>query len=342
MANLSSQHARFGSGKAVRRVEDEALLTGQGRFADDVNAAGEAHVAFLRSPHPHARIVAIDTAAAAAMPGVIAVVTGADLVRAGVKPLLLSADFRAPMARRRRRRRGMRSRLDVVRHVGEAVAAVVAESVAAGARRDRGHRRSLRAAADGRRGRRARLRRARRSSGPRPPATSRARCATATPKRPRRRFARPRTWCASTSSTSASRRARSSRARPSPRTTPATERLTLTVSCQTPTGLRDELGEAVLGIPKEKVRVLVGDVGGGFGMKTNLYPEDVVAGVLRAPIQASGQMVRRRAWTSFSRPRTAATSRARRSSRSTRTGASSRCASTRSPTSAPMPPAAAS
>ena len=53
-------------------------------------------------------------------------------------------------------------------------------------------------------------------------------------------------------------------------------RITLRVSCQTPTGLRDDLCEAVLGIPTDKVRVLVGDVGGGFGMKTGLYPEDVV------------------------------------------------------------------
>ena len=77
MPKLSSQLARFGSGKAVRRVEDEALLIGKGRFADDVNAPpGALHLAVLRSPHPHARIVAIDTAAAAALPGVLAVVTG--------------------------------------------------------------------------------------------------------------------------------------------------------------------------------------------------------------------------------------------------------------------------
>jgi carbon-monoxide dehydrogenase large subunit len=56
-----------------------------------------------------------------------------------------------------------------------------------------------------------------------------------------------------------------------------TQRFTLRVSCQTPTGLRDDLCNAVLDIPTEQVRVLVGDVGGGFGMKTSLYPEDVVA-----------------------------------------------------------------
>jgi carbon-monoxide dehydrogenase large subunit len=56
----------------------------------------------------------------------------------------------------------------------------------------------------------------------------------------------------------------------------ATGRITLRVSCQTPTGLRDELCAEALGIANDKVRVLVGDVGGGFGMKTGLYPEDVV------------------------------------------------------------------
>ena len=130
MAKLSSQLARFGSGKAVRRVEDEALLIGKGRFADDVNAPGELHLAVLRSPHPHARIVAIDTAAAAALPGVLAVVTGTDLVRAGVNPLALSADFRradgSPTATPPRHALAV----DVVRHVGEAVAAVVAASPA--------------------------------------------------------------------------------------------------------------------------------------------------------------------------------------------------------------------
>src|SRR5207237_10176749 len=53
-------------------------------------------------------------------------------------------------------------------------------------------------------------------------------------------------------------------------------RITLRVSCQTPTGLRDALCAEVLGISNDKVRILVGDVGGGFGMKTGLYPEDVV------------------------------------------------------------------
>src|SRR4029077_20497053 len=56
----------------------------------------------------------------------------------------------------------------------------------------------------------------------------------------------------------------------------ASGRITLRATSQTPTGLRDALCDAVLGIAHDKVRVVVGDVGGGFGMKTSLYPEDVV------------------------------------------------------------------
>ena len=54
----------FGIGEPVRRKEDLRLLTGRGRYVDDVAPAGLAHIVFVRSPHAHARIVAIDTAAA--------------------------------------------------------------------------------------------------------------------------------------------------------------------------------------------------------------------------------------------------------------------------------------
>ena len=71
-----SQFGRFGSGKPVRRVEDADLLMGKGRFADDVSLPDQVFACFLRSPHPHARIVSIDTTAAAAVPGIVRIVTG--------------------------------------------------------------------------------------------------------------------------------------------------------------------------------------------------------------------------------------------------------------------------
>src|SRR5688572_13870398 len=78
---------RFGSGQAVRRVEDPALVAGLGRYTDDVAEPGQLHLVFVRSTHAHARIAALDVDAARAMPGVVAVYTGVDLATAGVKPL---------------------------------------------------------------------------------------------------------------------------------------------------------------------------------------------------------------------------------------------------------------
>ena len=68
-----------GIGAAVRRKEDFRFITGKGQYTDDINRPGQSYIHFLRSPHAHARIKAIDAKAAAAMPGVLAVLTGADL-----------------------------------------------------------------------------------------------------------------------------------------------------------------------------------------------------------------------------------------------------------------------
>jgi carbon-monoxide dehydrogenase large subunit len=75
---------KFGVGQPVTRLEDARLLRGQGHYQDDTNLPGQLHAVFLRSPHAHARIKAIDTAAAAAAPGVRAVYTGADYATDGL------------------------------------------------------------------------------------------------------------------------------------------------------------------------------------------------------------------------------------------------------------------
>jgi len=270
----SAQYGRFGSGQAVLRVEDESLLRGQGHFADDVNAPGQAYVLFLRSTYPHARIVSIDTTAAAKMPGVIAVVTGQELAKAGVKPLPTSPDFRradgSPTAAPPR----YALAVDTVRFVGEAVAAVVAETRAAG--RDAleaidVNYEPLSVVVD--------------------PVAAVA-------------SGSPLVWPVATNNIAAEIRHGNvpaatkafataahvialdlvnQRLAPcpiEPRAVLASydakdDRITLLVSSQTPTGLRDTLCD-MLGIPHDKVRVQVGDVGGGFGMKTGLYPEDAV------------------------------------------------------------------
>jgi carbon-monoxide dehydrogenase large subunit len=115
-------------GKPLRRLEDARLLTGQGRYTDDVRPEGAAHVAFLRSPHAHARIAKLDVTVARAAPGVLAVYTGADVAADGLQPL--------PFAQLHKRQDGspivapprMPLTAGVARFVGDAVAMVVAET----------------------------------------------------------------------------------------------------------------------------------------------------------------------------------------------------------------------
>jgi carbon-monoxide dehydrogenase large subunit len=112
------------------RVEDHRFLTGQGRYVDDIELAGMAHGLPLLSPHAHARVVAIDTTQALASPGVLAVLTGADLERAGLggmPPLFMPEDMGGPKGHRTYRPLLVHDR---VRCVGDRLAFVVAETAA--------------------------------------------------------------------------------------------------------------------------------------------------------------------------------------------------------------------
>ncbi len=269
-----TSYPRFGSGQAVRRIEDDGLLTGQGRYTDDVAPAGQGQLCFVRSPYPHARIVSIDTSAARALPGVLAVVTGAELAAAGVKPIPGAAAFKRAKgeAGATPARRALAH--ERVRFVGEAVAAVVAETLqqardaaeavyveyeelpmvvsvedatAAGAP-------ALceqapdNIAAEMRHG----------DEAATAAAFARARHVVALELTNQRLAAvtlEPRTVLAFID--------------------PADRRLTIRMSTQMPSGVRNSVCES-LGLAREQVRVLVGDVGGGFGMKTGVYPEDIV------------------------------------------------------------------
>jgi carbon-monoxide dehydrogenase large subunit len=112
-------------GARVPRVEDPALLTGRARFVDDVKLPGTLHAAFVRSPHAHARIGAIDTAAALAMPGVHAVLTANDLPgRLATEPLPMPVPNAAITALRTQHALAR----DEVCYVGEAIAVVVADN----------------------------------------------------------------------------------------------------------------------------------------------------------------------------------------------------------------------
>jgi aerobic carbon-monoxide dehydrogenase large subunit len=120
---------RFGISQPVRRREDARLITGRGSFADDVNVPGQARAAFLRSSHGHGLIRGIDAGAARNAPGALAVMTGEDLRAAGVGyiPYLPLGGFTmdAPVETPR-----PALAQDKVRHVGEPIVMVVAETLA--------------------------------------------------------------------------------------------------------------------------------------------------------------------------------------------------------------------
>src|SRR5215469_16619087 len=113
------------------RREDFRLVTGSGRYTADWNLDGQVHGCFLRSDHAHAEIVTIDTSAARAVPGVLAVLTGADVVAAGFKtpPVILFIKGKSGSSFKLPHRHALAH--ERVRFVGEPVALVVAESEAA-------------------------------------------------------------------------------------------------------------------------------------------------------------------------------------------------------------------
>ncbi|MFL1462012.1 xanthine dehydrogenase family protein molybdopterin-binding subunit [Roseococcus sp. DSY-14] len=111
-------------GQSLRRREDARFLRGQGRYVDDHAPPGALHAVFLRSPHAHARIAALDAAAARAMPGVRLVLTGAEV--ADTRPIPCVSNL-GPEARLHEPPRPNLAH-DAVRHVGEAVALVVADT----------------------------------------------------------------------------------------------------------------------------------------------------------------------------------------------------------------------
>jgi carbon-monoxide dehydrogenase large subunit len=125
-------------GKPLPRKEDARLITGKGRFTDDFNLDGQTYAVMVRSPYPHARIVAIDAAAAKAMPGVRGVFTGADCLTDKLAPIPHDPVPKTKFDMKLTGPGGgavfigpnMLLPADKARHVGEAVAMVVAETKA--------------------------------------------------------------------------------------------------------------------------------------------------------------------------------------------------------------------
>ena len=267
----SPETTRFGSGKSVKRLEDQQLLLGAGQYTNDVTLPGQSYLVFLRSPYPHAKITRLDTTAAKAMPGVYGLITGQDLLTAGVKPMArpmnfkradggpLSSTTRYPLA------------TDTVRFVGEPIVAIVADTeenarnAAEAIQIEFDPLQSASTLAD--------------ALAPNAPLFTEA---------PDNRVAETRYGDITATQAAFAQAAhvihldivnqRVAALAIEPRSVlayPENGRLTIRMSSQMPTGVRTTVSD-LLGIDKEKVRVLVGDVGGGFGMKTGAYAEDVV------------------------------------------------------------------
>src|SRR5215813_11435810 len=276
-----------GIGAPVRRVEDKRFLTGHGRFVADIELSGALACALVRSPHAHAAIRRIDASAARAAPGVVAVLTGADRAAGGVAPMrplwMLRSRDGSPMAEPAR----FALARERVRHVGEPVAAVVAATLAQAA--DAAERvevdyAPLSAVTDAR--------------------------ATQTEAAPQLHACAPGNVCFrwARGDEAAVRAALRSAAHVvaidlvnnrlvgaaiEPRAVigavdPQSDKLTLYSSTQAPHHIRRQVTEQ-LGIPESALRVISPDVGGGFGYKGKLYPEEGIiawaARRLRRPVR---------------------------------------------------------
>jgi carbon-monoxide dehydrogenase large subunit len=271
--NILPGNLRFGAGQPVKRLEDQRLLTGKGAFIDDKPTDDTLWLYVLRSPHAHAKIKSIDTNAAAGIPGVEAIYTGADLIKDDIGTIPTLLIFKRPDGKPMTVPPRRLLAHEIVRFAGEPVAAVVAASRAdaqSAAEAIEIDYEVLPSVVD-------------------PLEATKPGAPVVWPEAPDNIVAAMSYGDAAAVAAAFDNAAHrisldlvSQRLVPSamePRSTIAeidkkTGRLLLHVQSQTPGTTRDVLAEAILKRPKESVRVLVGDIGGGFGQKTNLYPED--------------------------------------------------------------------
>jgi aerobic carbon-monoxide dehydrogenase large subunit len=285
---------KFGVGQPVRRFEDLTLITGQGRYTDDIQLPRMVHAFVMRSPLAHARLRSIDTQAARAMPGVLLVLTGADVTAEGLGelPCLIPLQNRDGSTRRDTPRPVLA--VDKVRHVGQPVALVVAETLAQA--RDAAEAivvdyEELPAVVD-----------ARAAAEPGAPQLfdgvannvvfdwDNDMCDAAATEAAFARAARVVTLEIVNNRLVANAM--------EPRNAigdydEATDRPVLHTATQGSHFVRDPLAESVLKLPKEKVRLVTPpNVGGAFGMKAFLYPEQALvvwaASKLKRPVRWQG------------------------------------------------------
>jgi aerobic carbon-monoxide dehydrogenase large subunit len=262
----------YGIGQSVSRFEDPRLLRGHGRFLDDLTLPGQAYAYVVRSPHAHARIVAIDVTAATSAPGVVRVFTGADLARDNLGTMAVTVRRKRPDGSPMFAQAHTGLVQGRVRYVGDPVALVVAETMAA-----------ARDAAD----------LVRVEYEPLPSVTSTADAASAgsapvwdecpdnisnvfesgdraateaafarADRVVRRRYVITRVHAQFMETRGAIGQ-----------WDPGEERYTLHADVQYPHRVRSALAGRIFKVPEHRIRVIAGDVGGGFGAKGWQYPE---------------------------------------------------------------------
>lgn len=272
-------------GAEVKRKEDPRFITGAGSYTGDMKLTGMLHVALVRSPHAHANIRNIDSEAARTFPGVVAVISGADLVdRCELMPVASAGEGGGNAAGRGARTHYALS-VDRVRHMGEAVVAVVAESYAAAvdaAALVEVDYEPLPAVAD-------------MLLAAEPDAPRLFEDMTSNIDHVRSRKAGDIEGAFANAHKVVRQRMVNQRLIGMPMEgraatvalDPATGGVTLWTSTQTPHQIRGELAK-MLRLDENQVRVIAPDVGGGFGVKIGIYPEDLLCAFLaiklRAPI----------------------------------------------------------
>jgi len=269
---VGKERVGTGIGAPMRRVEDHRFVTGKGDFVDDLALPNMAFACVVRSPHAHARIVSIDTRAAGAAPGVHCVLTGQDVIAEGIKGLPCPGFPPVPAGARFYRPLRPVLAADVVRHVGDGVALIVARTLHQA--KDAAERLAVEYEAL-------------------PAVTFEDALAAGAPKvwpdaadnvsfqlERGERAAVDRAFAGAAHVTKLSLHyprvtANTIEPRAVVAFREAGQRFTLRSTTQTPFRLREIVSD-VMGIPELDLRIVSPDVGGGFGMKSQVYPEDVL------------------------------------------------------------------
>ncbi|WP_439611810.1 xanthine dehydrogenase family protein molybdopterin-binding subunit [Reyranella sp.] len=278
--------AVFGKAQYIKRVEDDRLLTGTGGFTDNLSRPNQAHVVLVRSPHAHAKILKIDASAAKKAPGVVAVYTWADMEKEGVGNFAFPAMFPAADGSKPEMTPRRSLAHEVVRYVGEAVVAIVADT--------REQAQDAVELVD----------------------IEYEQLASVTEIEDALKPGAPQVWQGAPGNIAGYNKfgdhAKAEEAFKSaahvvsldivhqrlivnamePRAVMAeweNDRLIVHIGSQNPSVTRDTLCDVILKMPKDKVRVVVRDIGGGFGMKVGIQPDEAVAvwaaKVLKRPVR---------------------------------------------------------